>query len=182
MIPAKMTAVEGVDVKRSMALSRMRHAIQDRMKQGKNKDLWTPVNSYEIETCCTFASNMLLKNILNNNIQTVPWSESFPGVALFADISGFTKLTEELDKEGASVLFGVWTSGGVENASSKSLARTHFVPKRLRASALSTQWPSLRRYILSKSDREDCHPNYRLQVQSKFSPPCLHPIEKRSGA
>eukprot|EP00954_Amorphochlora_amoebiformis_P017877 1322188-Amorphochlora_amoeboformis.AAC.1 len=42
MIPAKMTAVEGVDVKRSMALSRMRHAIQDRMKQGKNKDLCFP--------------------------------------------------------------------------------------------------------------------------------------------
>eukprot|EP00468_Gymnochlora_sp_CCMP2014_P010054 CAMPEP_0167750018 /NCGR_PEP_ID=MMETSP0110_2-20121227/5748_1 /TAXON_ID=629695 /ORGANISM="Gymnochlora sp., Strain CCMP2014" /LENGTH=1991 /DNA_ID=CAMNT_0007635273 /DNA_START=125 /DNA_END=6100 /DNA_ORIENTATION=+ len=41
---------------------------------------------------------------MNNSIQTLPWSESFPGVVLMADVSGFTKLTEELDKQGPAGL------------------------------------------------------------------------------
>ena len=43
----------------------------------------------DIDECCTFASNMLLKNVVNGEIQMVPWSESFPGVVLMADISGY---------------------------------------------------------------------------------------------
>jgi len=89
--------VEEKEGTRSMAVSRFRHAMQDRIKLGE-KESWNPIRREEITECCTFASNMLLKNILNNEIRVVPWSETFPGVALMADVSGFTKLTEELDR------------------------------------------------------------------------------------
>ena len=81
-----------------LALSRLRHAITGRGSAGQE---WDAARAGTAEHACAFASTMLLQNAVSGELGArVPWGQSFPGVCMMADVSGFTMLTEELGREG----------------------------------------------------------------------------------